>query len=129
MQGLAASRAIRRLGRAAWGGRLLSTAPASMSECVGLDIGGSLAKVVLFEPEGHGSPALARLGARMASGLHPGYESRLSFSADGGRYVFLKFETRWMEEFMGVLNDLEFPRDVPLWATGGGAFKVRALRP
>ncbi len=103
----------------------LSTRPESpaVTECVGMDIGGSLAKVVVFEPNANSSELVHRIAERMKSGKHPGYEANLTFEADDGVYSFLKFETRWMVDFLEVLKSLEFP-PISLSATGGGAFKV-----
>jgi pantothenate kinase len=92
-----------------------------------MDIGGSLAKVVVFEPNKDSSDLVQRVADRMKSGKHPGYEASLAFEADDGLYSFLKFETKWMPHFLDVLKVLQFP-PVAVSATGGGAFKVRAGR-
>jgi len=85
-----------------------------------------LAKVVVFEPNANSSELVHRVAERMKSGKHPGYEGNLTFEADDGMYSFLKFETRWMLDFLEVLKSLDFP-PISLSATGGGAFKVRPL--
>jgi len=105
--------------------RFIGTRPErpAASECIGMDIGGSLAKVVVFEPNANSSELVHRVAERMKSGRHPGYEGDLAFEADDGVYSFLKFETRWMIDFLDVLKSLDFP-PISISATGGGAFKV-----
>ena len=81
----------------------------------------------MFEPNANSSELVHRVAERMKSGQHPGYEGNLTFEADDGVYSFLKFETRWMLNFLEVLKSLDFP-PISLSATGGGAFKVFAAR-
>ncbi|CAE7259184.1 PANK2 [Symbiodinium sp. KB8] len=45
-----------------------------------------------------------------------------------GEYSFLRFESRWMDDFLAILQKLDFPAS-EVRATGGGAFKVRNLLP
>lgn len=118
---------------------------------IALDIGGSLTKLIVRSPAGietaNGVPAdsadahhatagqdtfVARLLRRMPR--HPGYRPELEIGdGSGGALSFLQFETRWMEDFVTILQDLhssdspdgDRPSLVP--ATGGGAFKFSAL--
>ena len=108
----------------------LSTASQELERCLGIDIGGSLCKVAVFEPSGHTSAVLKRMMARMESGHHPGYDPQLAIRTEEGKYSFLRFESRWMDEFLQVLQSLHFPA-ADIRATGGGAFKVRksGIRP
>lgn len=93
---------------------------------LGFDIGGSLAKLVVHAP---GDPSLVEPSQRRfiddilrRMPQHPGYEPQLQFDADGGRYYFLRFETRWMDDFLVLAQQLGFPPSV-VAATGGGAYK------
>lgn len=82
----------------------------------------------MFEPTSHDSVTLRRIRQVMASGQHPGYDPQLAMKTPEGEYSFLRFESRWMDDFLAILQKLDFPAS-EVRATGGGAFKVRNLLP
>jgi len=107
-----------------------------------LDIGGSLTKLVVRSPAGFGLQAagerpddddfVARVLRRMPR--HPGYRPELELSdGAGGSLSFLQFETRWMADFVNILEGLKPPAALAgsgpavVPATGGGAFKYAPM--
>eukprot|EP00443_Scrippsiella_acuminata_P113860 CAMPEP_0115679488 /NCGR_PEP_ID=MMETSP0272-20121206/56303_1 /TAXON_ID=71861 /ORGANISM="Scrippsiella trochoidea, Strain CCMP3099" /LENGTH=407 /DNA_ID=CAMNT_0003118711 /DNA_START=9 /DNA_END=1229 /DNA_ORIENTATION=- len=106
---------------------------------LGLDIGGTLAKLVFFESEarpswcnGRLTEALSSLGAAAGPG-RPSWgelDEELSFADEqlGGRFHFVAFRSDHMERFVDLLeaHNLHVGVDEIL-ATGGGAYKYAPL--
>eukprot|EP00301_Raphidiophrys_heterophryoidea_P020356 c5071_g1_i2.p1 GENE.c5071_g1_i2~~c5071_g1_i2.p1 ORF type:complete len:493 (+),score=119.90 c5071_g1_i2:140-1480(+) len=97
----------------------------------GLDIGGSLAKLVFFEP--NNSPTtLQAISQFINASEHYGTTgkrlSRLSFAYKDGTFHFIQFETRRMVNAIDLMvNNNLHSGMTKLSATGGGAFKFAAM--
>lgn len=94
---------------------------------VGLDVGGSLAKIVFYEPPNsslHYAREIGFLNHSLTYGSSGVRDAELSFSWKKGKFHFLNFETR---KFEGAIEMLKFnellKNEKVLLATGGGAQK------
>lgn len=108
------------------------------SSCVGLDLGGSLCKICVFErtPRSSDSPqertfretmqCLIKTEATYGSTGQRDQHLELDSSTLGGRLYFMQFETRRMESFLSMLrraDQLKLDANTVICATGGGARK------
>jgi len=122
------------MANADWGGHAGSR--------LGLDIGGTLAKLVVFESEARPSWCNGRLAEAVRSlgvgggGSGPGRPSwvelddELSFADEqlGGRFRFVSFRSDDMAKFVDLLEAHELHLGVTeILATGGGAYKYAPL--
>ncbi|KAG8459452.1 hypothetical protein KFE25_012787 [Diacronema lutheri] len=110
-------------GRAGGGGRY-------MRIYFGLDIGGSLAKIVHFEPRRKSKASLRRLASfiRASSTYETGVRDvHLQLGALQGTLHFIRFETRRMGNFLELVRAERLQAEATtIYATGGGAHKFAA---
>ncbi|GBG26875.1 Pantothenate kinase [Hondaea fermentalgiana] len=87
----------------------------------GLDVGGTLAKAVIFVPEGH--PQSAALHETLADIAW--VEDDMRMPAIGGHLIFLKYlSSHANQAWRNVRKHDLLPRGSRVDATGGGAFKI-----
>lgn len=101
---------------------------------LGIDIGGSLAKLVIFEPDETKYNALKHLTGYVnqqdSFGETGRKEKQLSFqsSALGGRFHFVSFETSHMQGAIELIKARGLNQYITkLYATGGGAQKFKSV--
>lgn len=117
------------LGFGTWENAMNTTLDAG--KCLGLDFGGTLSKIVFFEPTAlpdYVTPLHKFLLRQDAYGSSGKRDSELSFSSErlGGRLHFIYFETSQTEGAVRLLKGFQHNiRRVS--ATGGGAFKFSSI--
>jgi len=117
------------LGFSSWGERPLQW---DAGTCLGVDFGGTLSKIVFFEPKevpGYASPLAEYLLNKTTYGNSGVRDSHLSFFSDklGGRLHFINFETSHTHGAIKVLKNMGVHNIRRVHATGGGAFKFSQL--
>jgi type II pantothenate kinase len=106
-----------------------------MSDRVGLDIGGSLGKIIYFQPDAAGSHDLdAFIFSSSQYGSSGEREEHLSVSSNGsgsplkGKLHFIRFATHRMEGAIQLMQRANSSGSVSrIFATGGGAFKFESV--
>ncbi|KAF0687231.1 Aste57867_20993 [Aphanomyces stellatus] len=101
----------------------------------GMDVGGTLGKLVYFEKvadEGQTAPYLGEFHAYLVEnekyGKSAERDARMMLQVPGGRIHFLRFETNQFEYVVEFVLHRCFHRDIRTMAcTGGGAFKFSKL--
>ncbi|GBG24237.1 Pantothenate kinase 1 [Hondaea fermentalgiana] len=99
---------------------------------LGLDFGGTLSKIVFFEPKevpGYANPLADFLLKRTTYGHSGERDTHLSFYSEklGGRLHFISFETSRTHGAIQLLKKLEGHNIRRVHATGGGAYKFSQL--
>jgi pantothenate kinase len=105
-----------------------------MSDRIGLDIGGSLGKIVYFQPHAAGSHDLdafifgsSQYGSSGEREEHLSVASSSSSSPLNGRLHFIRFATHRMEGAIQLMQRANSSGSVcRIFATGGGAYKFEA---
>ncbi len=110
---------------------LISPRRVHMSDRIGLDIGGSLGKIVYFQPHAAGSHDLDAFifGSSQygSSGEREEHLSVSSCSPLNGRLHFIRFATHRMEGAIQLMRRANSSGSVcSIFATGGGAYKFEA---
>jgi pantothenate kinase len=112
-----------------------SPVPLHMSDRVGLDIGGSLGKIVYFQPDAAGSHDLdAFIFGSSQYGSSGEREEHLSVCCGGsgsplnGKLHFIRFATHRMEGAVQLMQRANRSGSVcRIFATGGGAYKFEGV--
>ena len=115
-------------GDAALGRRSLALSSPELGSRFGLDIGGSLAKLVFFEKDGFSDRVLEFVTASQTYGTSGVRDEALSvhLPALGGRLHFIRFATSHMKGAIDLLEEERLTAGVArIYATGGGAHKYR----
>jgi len=101
--------------------------------CFGLDIGGTLAKVVYYAPDNPAQTDVAmKISAFITSAQTYGQtgtrDEMSSFHIAGGTLHFIKFATRRMQAFIDVVREQGLAENLThITATGGGSHKFEDL--
>ena len=101
----------------------------NIEQCVGLDIGGSLAKFVVLDAHSimPSQKGLLRATVDRMKQL-PRYRSDLTMSTPLGPMHFIPFETSSMNYFVDELRDVKFGEACrQMSTTGGGAYKYAEM--
>jgi type II pantothenate kinase len=102
------------------------------SNALALDIGGSLAKILYFQPNTRGT-AERQLCIDFLEPVAAAHRSALSVAVQelGGTFHFFAFETRNIEECVQFIKEHWMPTNTEkpyvIRSTGGGAYKYREL--
>ena len=97
---------------------------------VGIDVGGTLAKLCVFEMDGHPTAVTEYIRANASFGLSGIRNSELTIKSKlcGGTIYFITFETRRMEGAIELIRSLNLHVGIrSMYATGGGAHKYAEL--
>ena len=97
---------------------------------LGLDIGGTLAKLCVFEMDGHPTAVTEYIRANASFGMTGIRNSELTIKSRlcGGTIYFITFETRRMEGAIELIRSLDLHLGIrSMYATGGGAHKYASL--
>lgn len=108
--------------------RSLALSSPELGSRFGLDIGGSLAKLVFFEKDGFSDRVLEFVTASQTYGTSGVRDEALSvhLPALGGRLHFIRFATSHMKGAIDLLEEERLTAGVArIYATGGGAHKYR----